>query len=259
MRNRWFVLILAATLCGVGARASFATPDAGLPAPTIDVNGTQIPLADLGCASPGSGGPIACSGTGFQSQSGGFALDNWNFELNPDPKITSTFTLTNLSSLTQNFTITITLPIASLGPGIAITGSTTNGVLTDLNANGATLIDFGSAIFTNLVNSAALKTLLDPAQLYVAPADPFGGPSSVAIPDASYGPIVLNQTADANMQIKWQFRLTGNDQFGIKGVFDVQPAPVPEPGTLLLLGSGLAALARFGRTSGRRPAGRSRC
>ncbi|HXK23764.1 MAG TPA: PEP-CTERM sorting domain-containing protein [Myxococcota bacterium] len=220
---------------------------AGLPAPTIDVNGTAIPLADLGCASPGSpGGLVACSGSSFQGN--GFALSNWQFELNPDPSITSTFTLTNLAMVTQNFTMTITLPIAPLGPGIAISGSTTNGVLTDLNANGATLTDFGSAIFSNAVNSVVLHTLLDPAQLYVAPANPLGGPSSVPIPDASYGPIVLNQTGDVSIQIKWQFRLTSNDQFGIKGVFDVQPAPVPEPGTLLLVAGGLAGLAMFRRT-----------
>ena len=247
MRDRCFVLILSVTLIGVGARASFATPVAGLPAPTIDVNGTAIPLADLGCANPGGpGGLVACSGSSFQGS--GFALSNWQFELNPDPTITSNFTLINLAAVTQNFTMTITLPIAPLGPGIAITGSTTNGVLTDLNANGATLTDFGSAIFSNAVNSVVLHTLLDPAQLYVAPANPFGGPSSVSIPDASYGPIVLNQTGDVSIQIKWQFRLTSSDQLAIKGVFDVQPAPVPEPGTLLLLTGGLAGFAMFRRT-----------
>jgi len=242
MRRRSLALLFAAALAA-GARPAAATP---VGEPSVAINGETIPLASLGCGTPGAtGGPTVCSGSGFQGT--GFSLDAWAFLFDPDPSITSNFTLTNLSAVTQTFIITVTLPIATVGPGIAITGSTGTGTLTDLNANGATLTDDGNSLFANRVNGSSLHTLLDPPQLYVAPANPLGGPSSVSIPGASYGPIVLNQTADTNMSIRWEFTLTAADQLQMSGTFDVQAAAVPEPGTLLLLGSGLAGLVAFHR------------
>jgi len=244
MRNHILVFFLAATLAGVGARTAGASPVAGLPAPTIDINGTPLDAAALGCASPGGGGPTFCSGTGLTGT--GFLLSDWSFLLNPDPSITSNFTLTNISAVTQPYILTITLPIALVGPAISITGST-GGALTDLNANGATATDNGAAIYSARVNGTSLQTLLDPPQLFVAPVNPTGGPSSVPIGPVGFGPTVLPQSADVNMSMRIQFTLTPGDQVQLTSVFDIQPAQIPEPGTVLLLGSGLAGLVAFRR------------
>src|SRR5258705_3074005 len=47
----------------------------------------------------------------------GAAFDcDWSIVVNEDPQITSTFTLVNISPVTQTFVMNVTLPIAAIGP-----------------------------------------------------------------------------------------------------------------------------------------------
>jgi hypothetical protein len=128
---------------------------------------------------------------------------------------------------------------------VSITGSIGAGALTDLNANGATLTDDGSSIYTALIHDSPVHTLLDPSQSFSALADPFGMPSTAAIGKVSFGPELLAQSANNTISEKIQFTLTAGDRVILPTVFAV--TAVPEPGMLILLASGLACLVTFSR------------
>lgn len=236
MHARSSALLLAAMLAVFSAHVAVATPAAGLAPPTIDINGTTLDGAALGCAP--RNGLFECGGQNLAGD--GYVLDSWAFLLDPDPSITATFTLTNISAATRTIVLTWTLPVAPTGPSLLASGFIGPGTLTDLNANGATLTDDGSSIYTARIDGSPVRTLLDPPQSFTAPADPFGLPSSVPIPLASFGPETLAQSANTTISMRIEFTLTAGDQVLLPAFFEVQP--IPEPGTLVLLGSGLAGL-----------------
>ena len=165
-----------------------------------------------------------------------------------------TFTLTNLSSSTQNFTMTVTLPIATISPttkqggyfGDPVTGTT----FTDTSGNSTvTLATIGAIPFYQAIvnaptppsGSGTVSQGLGTFSITAAasgnvPQQQWGTP----IPSDVFGP------ATGNIQIRWNFSLTAGDQVQSKGFFQVE---APEPGSVLLLGLGLAALAVARRRS----------
>jgi hypothetical protein len=181
-------------------------------------------------------GTFGLAGVGYGNN---FNCD-WSIVVNPDPQITSTFTLTNISAATQTFIMTVTLPIAAFGPttvqggyfGHALTGTT----YTDTNASGGvTLATVGSnKFYTALVNGILSQDLgsfsVSAPVSGTLPQQAWGTP----IPSAPFGP------ASGNIQIRWQFSLTGGDQVSTQGFFQVEQAP--EPASAALIGLGLAAL-----------------
>ena len=172
----------------------------------------------------------------------GAAFDcDWSIVVNPDPQITSTFTLTNISGVTQTFIMNVTLPIAALGPATVqggYYGDAVNGtVYTDNNNNGVTLATVGAnPFYTALVNGIASQGLgsftltSGPGTIGDTSQETWGTP----IPSAPFGP------ASTNIRIRWQFSLTAGDSVQTKGFFQVEQAP--EPATVALMGLGLAAL-----------------
>src|SRR5262249_1233645 len=198
-------------------------------APVISVNGTDI-TSGLNCG--GTGNVIDCSQPGATFVGNGFSLSNYDFLFHMDPSITSTFTLTNLSAAAQNFTMTVTLPIASIGAPIAITGSAGPGLVQDNSDDGAILTTVpGFSIYTANIFNSPVRTLLDPVQTFTAP--PHG---ATPIGAFSFGPDTLAQSATGSIQILWKFNLTGLDTAQMTGMFDVQAAAVPLPSTITLLG-----------------------
>jgi len=228
---------LSAALAVVVGAAAHAAPVVGVSVDTVvaDPNNPDHYGVDEAASGPAPDGNYLLSGIGY----GANFQCNWDLTLNPDPQITSTFTLKNLSANTQTFIMTITLPIAAIGPttvqggyfGDPVTGTTFTDTSGDANVTLATV--GATKFYQALVNGALSKDLgsfsSSAAVSGSIPQAQWGTP----IPSAPFGP------ASGNIQIKWTFSLTGGDTVQTKGFFQVEP----EPSEVLLLGMGFAALA----------------
>ena len=193
--------------------------------------------AALGCASTGSVGQLGCAGTGWNS-GGGWTVNSWNLSTDPDPTITNIISVTNNTLATQSFLISVGLPTSpSFGPPSFIRGSIQGGA-TDNNFDGVTLSNTGStSSYDALIDGSTVRTLFDnPTSV--------SGFGSVSLGSTSFGiPIqeVVAVATTTGISLTLRFDLTAGDSASFTSVFDVQP--VPEPGTALLLGLGLAGLA----------------
>ena len=192
--------------------------------------------AALGCQSAGPLGQLDCVGSDLDN--GGWTLDNWDLDTDPDPTITNVFSVTNNTAGTQSFVVSVALPTSiSFGPPSLIRGSIQGGA-TDNNFNGVTLSNTGtSSIYDGLIDGASVRTLFD---------DPTSasGPGSVSLGATSFGIPVQESIPVATLTsigLVLRFDLTAGDSASFTANFDVQP--VPEPGTALLVGLGLAGLA----------------
>jgi hypothetical protein len=198
----------------------------------------------LNCGAVGN--QTVCSGASLLGN--GFELNSWQFVLDPDPSISGSFSLTNLSNVTQNFSVSATMSVSPVVGPLSISGSVGAGVLTDMNGGGATLSSAVNPLYGALIDGASVQTLLNAPYSYSVSSGVGGAPGPpVTIPMFSFGPQGLNQSISGSIGIGFPgFMLTSLDQYQTPFAFDATPTsqpPVPEPTSMLLLGSGLAALA----------------
>jgi hypothetical protein len=205
--------------------------------PIFNINGQSIDRETLNCRSGDS--KQICTGEELEFDGG--TLMDWQFALDPDPSVIELFAIQNNTAADQTYIFSALLPVPAQGPQLVLSGSV-GGSVTDVNGDGATLTDNGNPIYTSILDGAFVQTLLDPPQSYTTGA--FG---SEVVGPASFGPIPFGGPVNNFIGVTIQFTLSAGDIASFTSVFNVEP--IPEPGTLLLLGSGLVGLIGFSRRS----------
>lgn len=213
---------------------------------TLDVlvGGVSVGSLDatqLGCTDTG---PITATCSAANITLGDLLIESLNFNLDTDPIVNAVIAVQNLAFVTQQFTLIVTLPVAPVGPS-SLTGGSLAGGVTDYNGDGATLSTVsGSAFYTALIDGV-LHQALFPHSVVLPQPNAYEGADLVP---ASFGNPIPSQPGPAvakSIGIKYDFNLTAQDGASFTSVFVVEP--IPEPSTALLLGVGLAALARASR------------
>jgi hypothetical protein len=147
----------------------------------------------------------------------------------------------NNLGVAQTFTINVTIPTAGVfGPPVTIQGSVQGGA-TDLGGNGVSLTSAApTAMYQAIVDgTTVVQTLLNDPQNYTS-GIAFGSVSTGLV---NYGPTNLGLAATSTIGITIKFTLSPGDTASFTSVFNL----VPEPGTLVLLATGLAGMAHLGR------------
>lgn len=180
------------------------------------------------------------------------AMNEWmltsaSLTLNPDPSVLAITAVTNTSSVTQTFVLSVSLPIApSFGAPSLIQGSISGSLTDTSSATGKGTVGaaslaavLGGSVYTGQIDGSGVRTLLDdPFSVGVAVAN-----GSAVIGPADFGIPVRESVATAtttDIGIELRFQLSAGDSASFTSVFDV--IPVPEPGVALLVACGLGAL-----------------
>lgn len=208
----------------------------------VSINGEAVGYVGsnaLGCVAVPDTPTANCSGSG--ASVGTLGLDSWNVFVDSDPVINGIVAVTNLSAVTQQFTLVFTLPIAPAIPGGTVIGGSIQGGATDNNGNGVTLsTPTGAAFYTARIDGADVQSMyLDP-QSFSA-----GSFLSVNVPSLAFGTPIPSQPGPAalvNIGIRLDFLLTAGDSASFTSNFVVLPAVVPVPAAVWLFGSALGLL-----------------
>jgi hypothetical protein len=214
-----------------------------------EANGSMFVTSDdLNCVeSSAKPGVYTCmdGGTPFVPGNPAFTwmLPNWNFTLDTDPVVNSAFGFVNTGP-TQNFTITVNLPVAPIAPSTKIGGSMGGSITDGGDGLGGLSTVAPTALYRGLIDGVpvgAAADLNNPLSLPFAFAS-----QTLNIPAVFFGlpgPTTPGPAVTTSIGIQNRFNLSTNDSVAMTNTFTV----IPEPSTALLLGPALAALALWRR------------
>jgi hypothetical protein len=177
---------------------------------------------------------------------GGIQINSWISSYDRDPFVTNNFNVTNISGLTQTFSVTILSPVVPTGPQTSMTGSV--GLTLTNTADTTALVTSlaPNAVYTALIDGVNVQTLAN--HPFTLTCDTPPGPVTPFCTGTSSGlsfSNVLGPAAASTIGITIQFQLSPGDSAGVTSVFNI--TAVPEPGTLLLVVGGVVGLVVSGR------------
>jgi hypothetical protein len=167
-----------------------------------------------------------------------YTLDSMMVELKEDPFVTNNLTLTNTTSSTQTFIVSVLLPITAFAYDATIASSVGVTVTNNLSTSVAASSVSPDGIYTGTVNGSGILTLMPHLTTVTCGTTGCSTTSSdlSAVPQLAAGPGVAT-----SIGIILKFSLSAFDSVAITSRFEI--ISVPEPSALLLLVVGLPALA----------------
>ena len=206
------------------------------------VSAGSLDAGQLGCVD-GASFTATCSAQNLTV--GDLLITNLDLFLDSDPVVSGEVAVQNIGFVTNQFTLIFTLPTGPIGAPTTLTGGSVAGGVTDNDGTGATLSTLpGSAFYSALIDGVTHQMLFPHSVVLNAPAFD----SADLVPPGAFGtpiPSLPGPAVVTSIGIQYDFNLTAQDAASFTGVFVVQP--VPEPSTALLLGLGLALVAKGGR------------
>jgi hypothetical protein len=169
-----------------------------------------------------------------------------DFEIDNDPNVTGSMTVTNTFNTTQHFTLLFTLPVSAISAPTQTSGSYRATFRDGGEVNGATLATQDPLHPMDPGTGAFYQALIDNAvygpQLYVHPQSfSSAGSATGNVPVATFGSPVpfVGPAVSTSIGIRLDFTLTPFD----RATFTSNHFVIPEPHTGALMALGLAVLA----------------
>jgi hypothetical protein len=244
------LVILSLALLVTVVTANADTLPTWLPGSTVvssagpEGNTTDITAMMLQNAS--SSTTVSTDGTSVTFMNGTMTMTDmwmWSWDsitVDEDPNVSFVGGFTNISTMTQNFTFSISTPIA---PALASTlyGGSTSVTYGDADNSGSGGLSNDSSnhpAYIGTIDGSGVLNML--TSLNLTPA--FAGDTTQSASEFQGlpGPTLSGPAATSTIGILHQFSLSAGDQATFNSSFQV--AAVPEPGTIVLFATGLGGL-----------------